>query len=283
MRFDVLFSVASVYHLFHPVWVLLSPTLPDVHFGGVDAAWLWETAQDMTVWVTVVWARIVFDTIWCCFFYSEVEAQHQILYFLNFYEFFDFLPSLLPLISPQVDERPRTPSLGCQGSSSLPCLSFCRSYKQRKQLTNTAYRTETWGPIGLIQHSSALDIRRRLSLLNGCSLKNKRKLRSLGPDLSGVASGETKPLHNWHLLIGPLLHVDMWRLMISYMDLTPVKQEQMIDVVICFIVFSLTAEDKVSWLCDSYSFFVLTHANHQIAASQNNPGHMCFNPQENYC
>lgn len=33
-------------HLFDSVWVLLSPTLADVHLCGVDAAWLWEEEED---------------------------------------------------------------------------------------------------------------------------------------------------------------------------------------------------------------------------------------------
>lgn len=52
--------------------------------------------------------------------------------------------------SPRADERPKMPSPGCQGSSSLPCPSSCQSWEQRKQvfhiknLTPVKYQPNKW-------------------------------------------------------------------------------------------------------------------------------------------
>lgn len=144
-------SCVSCPHLFYPVWVPLSSALADVHLGGVDTAWLWEAARDRErFWVR----KQCFSSMYSLplssshntmlFLYSVMSHTHtgasrsavfslEMLKLSNFLFFFhDFGPN-----SPLADGRPRMPSPGCPGSSSLPCPSSCRSCGQRKWATHT--------------------------------------------------------------------------------------------------------------------------------------------------
>lgn len=86
----------------------------------------------------------------CCFqtFNAKIVYPHNSLFAFFLHCSFPFLhccsiwPSF-PFVpnSPLADGRPRMPSPGYPGSSSLPCPSSCQSCQQRKQATYSIYRT----------------------------------------------------------------------------------------------------------------------------------------------
>lgn len=94
--------------------------------------------------------------------------------------------SFLPL----VDERPRTPSPGCQGSSSLPYPSFCQACKQRKQPAHTkSTRCRN------IRSNRSLNLQ-TLSLC--CSqLRPQSKEKEQQVLICAMSSVEVRLLHNW--------------------------------------------------------------------------------------
>lgn len=112
-------QLVHIPHLFHPVGVLLSSALADVHLCCVDTAWLWGGGG---AGCSGSWSR------WSLF---KIDSPH--------------ICSVLHLHSPQADGRPRMPSPGCPGSSSPPCPSSCQSCHQQKEATeNVSGKDQGW-------------------------------------------------------------------------------------------------------------------------------------------